>query len=363
MSILKNAVKSQYPGLYTKQKKDDLQYIARFKNNNKTFTKIIGLKSEGITLEEAYKIKLNIENEQKIKNMSEQSDKYLFPNLFQDFISFRSPYLAANTNRNYRSHYAKYFSIDFKDKDIRTLSQTDLQRYINKLLETKRPATVEKILYSIRAFYKYLISVGKISHNPTEYINLPKYDNKKYFSLPKKDVSRLIDYIMNMESQFYKTIYIFLLHGRRINEVLTLQYSDIDFNNKTYTINYKLSKNRKNQTFPLEDFQLYEIRELQKAFPNTKYLFENPTTKQNITYTSIFRVHKRLRNNLDLPNLTLHSFRHLVGFLLINKGHSLEVIAKILGQQNIQSTQRYSYMKMDKSKAAYEDIYSDFISF
>ncbi len=189
---------------------------------------------------------------------------------------------------------------------------------------------------------------------------MPKFDNKKYFSLPKKEVAKLVEYIMGLDSQFYKTLYMFLLHGRRINEVLTLKYSNIDFINKTYTIGYTLSKNRKNQVFPLEDWQIVEIRKLQMVNPENIYLFQNIKTKQPITYTTVFRFHKKLRTNLELPTLTLHSFRHLVGFLMINSGYSLEVTAKVLGHQNIQSTQRYANLKMDLSKQAYSKTFSSF---
>ncbi len=361
MSILKNAKLSSYKGLYTKEKNDDVQYIARFKTNNKSFTKIIGLKSEGISLDEAYKIKLNIEHEQKLKTSKTINTDYEFSILFQYFIDFRSPYLAQNTNKNYKSHLNKYFNFDFAGTDVRNLSQTDMQRYINKKLEILRPATVEKILYSLRAFYKYLISHGYVKYDPTVYVHMPKFDNKKYFSLPKKEVAKLVNYIMNIDNQFIKTLYIFLLHGRRINEVLTLKYEDIDFLNKTYTINYSLSKNRKNQVFPLEEWQLEEVLKLKYLEPYNRYLFENKQTNKPITYTSIFRVHKKLRADLNLPTLTLHSFRHLVGFLMINDGHSLEITAKVLGHQNIQSTQRYANLKMDKPKKAYSDVISAYL--
>ena len=125
MSILKNAKLSIYKGLYTKKKNEDLQYIARFKANSKTFTKIIGYKSEGITLDEAYKIKLNLENEHKIKASINNTHQYEFCLLFKDFIDFRSPYLSKNTNKNYRSHFNKYFSVDFNQKDLRNISQID----------------------------------------------------------------------------------------------------------------------------------------------------------------------------------------------------------------------------------------------
>jgi len=355
MGLLTNAKKTDYEGIYKKQKESDIVYIARFKHNGKTFTKTIGKESEGLTESEAYRLKLSILNTYKIQQASTRETSYYFEKLFRDFMCFRSPYLAKNTTKNYRSHLQRYFQNDFKNRDVRDINQPELQRYCNNLLLQKRPATVEKIINSLRQFYKYLHSSGIVAKDPTVYINMPKFDNKKYFSLPQKEVEKLVRYIMQIQDAKYRTIYTFLLHGRRINEVLQLKWKDVDFVNKTYMIGYKQSKNRKNYLFPLEQFQVNELLKLQEAYMGI-FVFENPKTEKPLTYTSVFRVHKKLRTELNIPFLTLHSFRHLMGFLMINKGYPVEVIAKVLGHQSIYSTQRYATLKMDVAQSAFQHI-------
>lgn len=362
MSLLDNAIKTEYSGVYIKKKELDLVFIIRYTVNKKTFTKIVGKKSEKMTSFLAYKIKLDNISSVKLsylhKNNGEKNEPFDFVDLFTEFYNYRKSFLSKNTNANYRSHLNKYFAFKFKGINIQSITKNDLQIYINSLLEIKRPATVEKIVISLRQFYKYLIDKGLVTYNPAETIKLPRYDNKKYFSLSKKEVKRLIDYIFSLENLRDKSIYSFLLHGRRINEILTIKISNINFITGVYRIESGQSKINKSQFWKLEKFQLDIIREyLKTTIVNQVYLFENVKTRKPISYTTIWKTHKILRRELLMADFTLHMFRHTIGFLLINNGYSLEVISRVLGHTSIVSTQRYSEMKIDAATKAYGNLF------
>lgn len=352
------SAKTNFQGIYTKETKKGKAFIARYTINKKTKTQIIGYEKNGLTEYDAYKTRLALITSSQLINATkiENNLEFAIPNLFKQFITNQEPLLAKNTRDNYRSIYTQYILKDFENKDIRNISTNDLQNYINKVLLYRRPATVEKIISSLRKFYKYLQDNGIYKFNPATTLLLPKYDNKKYFSMPKKDVRRIIAYISNLDSLQYRCLYFILLHGRRINEALSLTWENIDFYQKSYNLDYSKTKTRKNQYYFLEDFQISELKKMKTASPNSKYVFENKKTKKPITYTSFFRIHKKLRIELNLPSFTIHSIRHMVGFLVVNNGFSLEITAKILGHSNIASTQRYAVLEMNKAKNAYKNI-------
>ncbi|MDD3467555.1 MAG: tyrosine-type recombinase/integrase, partial [Campylobacterales bacterium] len=120
-----------------------------------------------------------------------------------------------------------------------------------------------------------------------------------------------------------------------------------------YHLHYSKTKTRKNQYFYLEEFQIQSLKKLKEQNPDTRFVFENPTTLKPITYTSFFKQHQKLRKDLNLPDFNIHSIRHLIGFLMVNNGYSLEITAKILGHANIASTQRYAVLEMQKARVAY----------
>lgn len=359
-SLLSLSVKTDFKGIYSKETKNGKAFIARYTINKKTKTQIIGYEKNGMTEYDAYKVKLNLMTDIKLSNAvnNNAQDNYLMPKLFLEFLEFKKPLLAKNTIDNYKSIYNQYIKVDYKNVDVRSTSMNDLQNYINSLLSYRRPATVEKILSAFKKFYLYLQDHGIYRYNPASNISMPKYDNKKYFSMSKADVKKLMSYIKKIDNHKYKTLYFLLLHGRRFNETITLMWTDIDFAGRIYHLKYNLTKTRNNQYYYLEEFQLEALLQLRKMYPNTKYVFENLKTKLPYTYTTIFRVHKKLRIDLNMPDFSIHSTRHLVAFLIINNGYSLEVCAKILGHKNIQSTQRYAVLEMNKARIAYKKTIS-----
>jgi site-specific recombinase XerD len=354
-SILSLAIKSNFQGIYKKQTKKGLAFIARYTVNKKTRTQIIGYMETGMTEYEAYKERLNLiaSNQLLVATESVRSDEYNLALLFNRFILDTSCNLAENTKSNYKSIYNQYINKDFSEADIRNVTAIDLQRYINNTLEYRRPSTVDKIVYALKKFYRYLQDRGIYRYNSASNLEIPKYDNKKYFSMSKRDLRRVINYIKNIESHLFKTFYYILLHGRRWNESMQLKWSDIDFPNKVYKLSYENTKTKQNQFYYLEEFQLAALKKLKEMNNSAVFVFENPKTKKPYSYTTFFKIHKKLRIDLNLEDYIIHHLRHTVAFLIINNGYSLEITGKVLGHKSLTSTERYANLEMKKAKEAY----------
>lgn len=372
-SILSKATKTNFTGVYTKKTKLGEAVIIRYTINKKTHTRIVGYIEEGWTALKAFKEKEKIQQGTRIYEAEQEAKNTLdFINnkvtvIFKEFMDFREPFLAKNTIDNYKSIYKQYILKDFENQDIREITYIELQRYINSLLGKRRPATVEKIVSALKKFYQYLQDNGIYKYNPAKQVQMPKYDNKKYFTITKENVAKIVAYINTIENKKIKTIYLFLLQGRRVNEVLTLEWQHVDFASKLYHINYSKSKNRKNQFFYLEPFQIKHLKELKELNTDSKkYVFSSKGKNDNdtyLTYTTLFKHHNKLRKAVNMPDLNLHALRHMVAFLLINDGYSLEVTAKVLAHSNVSSTQRYAVLEMNKARDAFRDISNKYYSF
>lgn len=357
-STLSDLVTTSFQGIFYKDSKKGKKYVARFTVNKKTYTKVLGYEVEGITVQKASLLRLQLIHNIKYRILENRYEDFEFITLYDMYLYYRKPMISHNTYKNLKSHKTAYYEKIFKGKDVREVEYIFLQLFINKLLEQKKPATVEKIANGLKTFFRYLHEEGILTKNITSKIHLPKYDNKKYFILPSHKVKKLVNYIKSIEHKQYKAIFMFLLHGRRVSEVLNLKWEYIDIENNRYTIDYKYSKNRKTHYFSLEDFLIEAINKLDKK---GIYLFENCRTKKPLTYTTVFRQMKLLKEECEIKKMTIHDFRHLIGYLGINNGYNLELIGAILGHSNIQSTQRYSFLTMKKTQRGYRELFKNYI--
>lgn len=357
-SSLSGLVSTQFTGVFEKSSKRGIKFIVRYTIDKQTRVKMVGYAIDGMTAQKASLKRLQLMHDTKYRELENKKEHYEFISLYDGYLAYRRPMIAYNTYKNLNSHKTAYYEKIFGYTDVRSINYLQLQMFINKILETKKPATVEKIANGIKCFFRYLHNEGIISKNVAAKITIPKYDNKKYFMLPDHKIQEIVNYIFSIKNPTYKMIFLFLLHGRRINEVLTLRWQYIDFQNKRYTINYTYSKNRKSQYFALEEHMLVALKDLNM---NTVFLFENPKKNKPITYTTVFRQMHYLRDYCKVPHMTIHDFRHLIGFLGINRGEGLETIGAILGHTNIQSTQRYSTLKISKAQKAYNKIFKSFL--
>ncbi len=121
-----------------------------------------------------------------------------------------------------------------------------MQNIVNSILrQGKKPRTAQTIQQLLRPVYNYAIDLGIVVTNPASKISLPAFDNTMDFNLTDEKRKDLYKAIQSYEIEKYKGIYF----GRRLNEVLTLRWENIDFDQKTYYIIVQYSKNRKRQEY------------------------------------------------------------------------------------------------------------------
>jgi integrase len=77
------------------------------------------------------------------------------------------------------------------------------------------------------------------------------FQNARTFNLSSEEIKSLFIRLKNHEVSPYREIYMWLMHGRRRNEVLSLRWSDIDFKHNTYTIRKTNNKARVDMTYKL----------------------------------------------------------------------------------------------------------------
>ena len=279
--------------------------------------------------------------------------------LFKNYLEYYELILSPSTLRSDIATYQKHFKDDLGLKNVSEINFIDIQRFCNELIKRDyKIKTVKNILAKLKVIFKLALKLEIINKNPCDFIELPKFDNKRYF-----------DYSVSIQKKFIKAIsenkepsadiFFFLLHGRRKNEVLSLKFSDINFKTRIYTIPFKINKAKRDMSYKMSD-ELYDrlFRRYVEAKKQNKlngYVFVNPMT--NDKYQDLRRSWNSLLKRNNLPRIRLHDIRHLIGTYSINYLKiPIEQVSFTLGHTNIITTQKYITANVKKSKETIENL-------
>jgi len=315
-----------------------IKFYFRNKQIKKTvkYTNITGLQAVKKASVERSKLKDELELIGVIKKRNFKS----LNDFFKDYIELKSQSLSKKNIHNMQLSYNKWINPEIGQYEVNKITTVDIQNIINKILrQGLKPRTALTIKQILRPVFNYAIDIGLVKVNPALKVNIPSFDNTVNFTLTDEKRIKLYNEIKKYEPYKYRGIMLFLYFGRRLNEVLTLQWNSIDFEQKIYVIEDRYSKIRRRQEYPL----LKPLEDFLKNFNCLKqgYVFKGEKTPHITADT--FRTHwKKVIKKAGIEKMRIHDTRHLLGNTLINRGESLENIGKLLGHSSPAVTKRYA---------------------
>lgn len=343
-------VKTKFPGVYYVQdsKTKVKTYIARIKVAGVIDTEqIVGYSNDAIRTNPTIAYEKRTELINKIKNgesIRAKEDPTL-DKFFNEYINAKEcgKSLSHTKIKVYRSFYTNHVPDSLKRKKIKQITKDDFQKIIDKLVaKGHKPSYLGTLRSCFSPIYNEAIEKGMVEKNIISYLKFPEYDKNRYFYLEEEKAKALYKEILNIADDQYRAMFLFLLRGRRPNEVLTMQWENIDLINKKYTVTDSQSKINRTLTFVLDD-ELFEAIGYLKA-KKEGLVFVSPKTGDKF-YSFPKRQWQKIKEASGIEDMRLYDFRHLLGFALINNGVAIEKVSRALGHAKISTTQIYSNQK------------------
>jgi len=199
------------------------------------------------------------------------------------------------------------------------------------------PRTIRKVLLQVlKPILEYGYRNGALRRIPE--IDVPKKPKKKTVKNGAEKLTILYKSIHTLykNDPFYRALFLFALFGRRWNEIRTLQWSDIDFEKREYTIRAENSKIGEDKTFVLPN----DIAEALSHFiDKTGLIFRSPKTGRELSTPK--KQMEKLRESSGIQELTLHYFRHIMATALGESGMVNTVLSASLGHNNSATVDNY----------------------
>lgn len=142
-----------------------------------------------------------------------------------------------------------------------------------------------------------------------------------------------------------------LLTGARKSEILRARWEDVRLDYRLLTV--PLSKSGRPRHIPLSAEAMAVIRAIPRV-SGSPWLF--PGRSPGKPLSDIYLFWKELRQQLGLSGVRIHDLRHTFASLLVNAGHSLYEVQKLLGHSDPRTTMRYAHLSQDALVAAAETV-------
>ncbi len=265
----------------------------------------------------------------------------------------------------YRNYIKNYLIADLPINEIKSLK---IQEYYNELARKNVTINnIRKVHKLLRQFFGYADREGYIIKNPCLNVTIPKEKkekakdiilNKKVeFSYFNEDEIETLKQIFK-NNKYEKIILFALGTGMRQGEILGLQWSDIDFENREIHVLHNLSTSadiseegkRVYRTLLQEPKTENSIRiipmsnsiyKLLKSIPHhSNYVF----CKKDGKYINAKNLQKEWRSTLKNNNIAyrkFHDLRHTFATMLLTHGADLITVKELLGHSSVKITEIY----------------------
>ena len=311
-----------------------------------------------------------------IENYQELADLW-----WENYKHTVKPNTKINVKRILKNHVLPLFGAYKLNK----LTTPLIQSIVNNLADKTNKGVEGAFLYydSIHALNKRILQYGvtmqAIPSNPARDVVLPRNTQKakrqKVKHFDNEELKKFLVYLDNLDSNRYRyyyeiTLYKFLLAtGCRINEALSLSWSDIDLDNAvvhiTKTLNRELEINSPKSKASYRDIDIdlatidmlkqYKLRQTKEAWKIGKR--ESVVFSDFIhEYPSSSKLKRRLLTHFKragVPNIGFHGFRHTHASLLLNSGIPYKELQHRLGHSTLSMTMDiYSHLSKESAKKA-----------
>lgn len=223
-----------------------------------------------------------------------------------------------------------------------------------------KPAYCNRFLVLLGFCFNLAIKweITGVSKNPVKLVPLLKANNKIERFMTKEESNRLLLSINGSPNPMLRYfVLLALLTGMRKREILDAKWQEIDWNRGLWFIPH--SKSGTSRHVPLTAEAIAVLRELQNKLPELLEqgdLLENPwiipNWKTGKPFKSIFNSWDTARRKADLADLRIHDLRHSFASALVNQGVPIYDVQKLLGHQDIKTTQRYAHFSAERLRAS-----------
>lgn len=237
------------------------------------------------------------------------------------------------TLKKYEFYYEKYMRQGIGKLKVKEVKPAHFTSF-NKTITHLAPATRKRAYEILQPLFRLAIEDEIIVRTPIKTVHIPvrnQLSEKKVVTDAVTKYKKLHTTIHNLflNNPHHRAIFLFGFYGRRLNEVLSLSWSDVDLINNQYTVRGKNSKINTDMTFSLAP----DVKDALLEFTDVDGEIFNISEVQHY--------YKTIREHSDIEEFTFHWMRNLSVSALSTMGVDLTHLTAMLGHTDSSTLKKY----------------------
>jgi integrase len=229
--------------------------------------------------------------------------------------------------------------VNLKSQDVDTL---------HRKISVGTPVMANRVQASLRKALNFAIRLGWVSGNVAEGGRSNKEAGRERY-LSDDELKAFFDVVGRMPNRIAaNALTLLLLTGARRSEVFGAQWQEFDLVGARWVKPAARVKSRLRTTIPLSG-EAIKILTAMKAKSRSDYLFP---AKIGGPIKDINKPWLWLLKETGLQDFRIHDLRHTHASILVSEGQTLEVIGRLLGHSQTQTTARYAHLMDDPLRKA-----------
>lgn len=249
------------------------------------------------------------------------------------------------------------FLVTWQSRKLSAVTRADVAK-LHATIGTTVPYEANRVLALIRTLFKLAKAWGLWNQeNPAT--NIDRFpETKRDRFLQPLELPKFLEALQH-ESVYVRAAFLtMLLTGAREQEVLSMQWSDVDLQQAIWRI--PLTKSGKPHMVALPT----PVVEILQALPrqlNNPYVFPGKSSSGRMT--SPWAAWGRICKRMGVDDLRVHDLRRTLGSWMAASGASLPLIGKALNHANPQTTAIYARLQLDPVREVLEANAKKMLSF
>lgn len=221
------------------------------------------------------------------------------------------------------------------------------------------PIRANRVGEVLRKMFTLAIGWGWRTDNPASGFK-KRLENERERFLSQEEIGRLAEVLdAATDQRAAGIIRLCMLTGSRVGEVRQARFEQFNLELGSWSKPAASTKQRKIHRIPISAEVAAIVRQRQLLVPkDNPWLFPGDVPGQPVKEIRRFWIN--VQKDAKLPEVRIYDLRHTFASLLVSGGASLEMIGKLLGHTQMQTTQRYAHLMDSPLRAGVDAVASMF---